>query len=255
MSLGVPVACMVSWFIQVLAPLSYLGQQDNGATCNSSFSELCSRCEKVGTPPQPDLQSGLKLCSCRHSVSEDAMLKHEEESTKGYVSDLDRLPAELRHIRTALFESVGGAKEQETGYWSSHIKNIKRGSLLFRTCCSVAFFTTFCCLNFFLLGVAVCSCGEKVRQLQLSVCLCHTSTISLRLHALLTSASKGVIIKNSFNMSDIWDDLDLLLDSPSSLTITSNTRGTVKDSPSFKVDEDVAALRKAIEGLGTTEKH
>ncbi|XP_072311401.1 annexin A3b [Eucyclogobius newberryi] len=52
----------------------------------------------------------------------------------------------------------------------------------------------------------------------------------------------------------VWDDLDLLLDSPSSLTITSNTRGTVKDFPSFKVDEDVSALKKAIEGLGTTEK-
>lgn len=55
-------------------------------------------------------------------------------------------------------------------------------------------------------------------------------------------------------MSDVWDDLDLLLDSPSSLTVTSNTRGTVKDKANFKVDEDVAALRKAIEGLGTTEK-
>uniref|UniRef100_A0A8C5H1X8 Annexin n=1 Tax=Gouania willdenowi TaxID=441366 RepID=A0A8C5H1X8_GOUWI len=34
----------------------------------------------------------------------------------------------------------------------------------------------------------------------------------------------------------------------------SNTRGTVKDYPNFKVQEDVDALRKAIEGLGTTEK-
>ncbi|XP_035523951.1 annexin A3b [Morone saxatilis] len=52
----------------------------------------------------------------------------------------------------------------------------------------------------------------------------------------------------------VWDDLDLLLDSPSSLTVTSTTRGTVKDKPNFKVEEDVSALRKAIEGLGTTEK-
>ncbi|XP_029024866.1 annexin A3b [Betta splendens] len=55
-------------------------------------------------------------------------------------------------------------------------------------------------------------------------------------------------------MASVWDDLDLLLDSPSSLTETSNTRGTVKDKPNFKVEEDVSALRKAIEGLGTTEK-
>lgn len=52
----------------------------------------------------------------------------------------------------------------------------------------------------------------------------------------------------------VWDDLELLLDSPSSLTSASNTRGSVKDSPGFKVDQDVAALRKAIEGVGTTEK-
>lgn len=52
----------------------------------------------------------------------------------------------------------------------------------------------------------------------------------------------------------VWDDLDLLLDNPSSLTVTSSARGTVKDKANFKVDEDVSALRKAIEGLGTTEK-
>nr|XP_046230987.1 annexin A3b [Scatophagus argus]XP_046230988.1 annexin A3b [Scatophagus argus] len=52
----------------------------------------------------------------------------------------------------------------------------------------------------------------------------------------------------------VWDDLDLLLDSPSSLTVTSNARGTVKDTANFKVEEDVSALRKAIEGIGTTEK-
>ncbi|XP_054468128.1 annexin A3b [Anoplopoma fimbria] len=52
----------------------------------------------------------------------------------------------------------------------------------------------------------------------------------------------------------VWDDLDLLLDSPSSLTVTSNTRGTVKDKANFKVEEDVSALRKAMEGIGTTEK-
>ncbi|XP_010750696.2 annexin A3 [Larimichthys crocea] len=52
----------------------------------------------------------------------------------------------------------------------------------------------------------------------------------------------------------VWDDLDLLLDSPSSLTVTSSARGTVKDKATFKVEEDVSALRKAIEGIGTTEK-
>ncbi|KAK5851885.1 hypothetical protein PBY51_023402 [Eleginops maclovinus] len=51
-----------------------------------------------------------------------------------------------------------------------------------------------------------------------------------------------------------WEELEMLLDSPSSLTVTSNVRGTVKDKANFKVDEDVSALRKAIEGIGTTEK-
>ncbi|XP_041666702.1 annexin A3b [Cheilinus undulatus] len=55
-------------------------------------------------------------------------------------------------------------------------------------------------------------------------------------------------------MSNVWDDLDLLLDNPSSLTVTSSARGTVKDKANFKVEEDVAAIRKAIEGIGTTEK-
>ncbi|KAM3874361.1 annexin A3b [Diretmus argenteus] len=52
----------------------------------------------------------------------------------------------------------------------------------------------------------------------------------------------------------VWDDLDLLLDSPSSLTVTSSARGTVKDKVDFKVAEDVTALRQAMEGIGTTEK-
>ncbi|XP_061118771.1 annexin A3-like [Conger conger] len=55
-------------------------------------------------------------------------------------------------------------------------------------------------------------------------------------------------------MADVWDELDLLLDSPSSLTTTSFVRGTIKDSPGFNAGADAAALRKAIEGVGTTEK-
>ncbi|XP_026196115.1 annexin A3b [Anabas testudineus] len=51
-----------------------------------------------------------------------------------------------------------------------------------------------------------------------------------------------------------WTDLELLLDTASSSTVASNTRGSVKDKANFKVDEDVSALRKAIEGIGTTEK-
>ncbi|XP_076875289.1 annexin A3b [Brachyhypopomus gauderio] len=55
-------------------------------------------------------------------------------------------------------------------------------------------------------------------------------------------------------MSSVWDDLNLLLDSPDSLSVTSNARGTIEDKQGFRPDEDAAALRKAIEGIGTTEK-
>ncbi|KAL6472757.1 hypothetical protein MHYP_G00189450 [Metynnis hypsauchen] len=55
-------------------------------------------------------------------------------------------------------------------------------------------------------------------------------------------------------MASVWDDLSLLLDSPDSLTVTSSARGTIKEKPGFNASEDVAALRKAIEGLGTNEK-
>lgn len=55
-------------------------------------------------------------------------------------------------------------------------------------------------------------------------------------------------------MSSVWDDLDLLLDSPSSLTVNSTVRGTIKEKPGFNPGEDAAALRKAMEGIGTTEK-
>lgn len=55
-------------------------------------------------------------------------------------------------------------------------------------------------------------------------------------------------------MASVWDDLDLLLDSPSSLTVTSTARGTIKEKPGFNPSEDAAALRKAMEGIGTTEK-
>ncbi|XP_026863142.2 annexin A3b isoform X2 [Electrophorus electricus] len=55
-------------------------------------------------------------------------------------------------------------------------------------------------------------------------------------------------------MSSVWDDLNLLLDSSDSLSITSSARGTIKEKPGFRPAEDAAALRVAIEGIGTTEK-
>ncbi|KAI1900361.1 hypothetical protein AGOR_G00049170 [Albula goreensis] len=55
-------------------------------------------------------------------------------------------------------------------------------------------------------------------------------------------------------MASVWDELDLLLDSPSSFTTTTGERGTIKDKAGFNAGEDAVALRKAIEGIGTTEK-
>uniref|UniRef100_A0A3B3T3C8 Annexin n=1 Tax=Paramormyrops kingsleyae TaxID=1676925 RepID=A0A3B3T3C8_9TELE len=55
-------------------------------------------------------------------------------------------------------------------------------------------------------------------------------------------------------MASTWNDLDLLLDSPTKPAATSAQRGTIIDKTNFNASEDAAALRKAIEGLGTDEK-
>ncbi|XP_030638732.1 annexin A3a [Chanos chanos] len=55
-------------------------------------------------------------------------------------------------------------------------------------------------------------------------------------------------------MASLWDDLESLADAPSSFTAVAGERGTVKNKTDFKPAEDVVALRKAVEGLGTTEK-
>ncbi|KAK2911862.1 hypothetical protein QQF64_027727 [Cirrhinus molitorella] len=55
-------------------------------------------------------------------------------------------------------------------------------------------------------------------------------------------------------MSDLWDDLENFARAPSTSTAASGERGTIKAKANFNVSEDVAALRKALEGIGTTEK-
>ncbi|XP_043095641.1 annexin A3-like [Puntigrus tetrazona] len=55
-------------------------------------------------------------------------------------------------------------------------------------------------------------------------------------------------------MSDLWDDLENFARAPCSFTAAPGERGTIKAKANFNVGEDVAALRKAIEGIGTTEK-
>ncbi|XP_074526455.1 annexin A3a [Halichoeres trimaculatus] len=55
-------------------------------------------------------------------------------------------------------------------------------------------------------------------------------------------------------MSSLWDDLDDLVNKPSSFSVTKGERGTIKPKANFDAKEDAVALRKAIEGLGTKEK-
>lgn len=55
-------------------------------------------------------------------------------------------------------------------------------------------------------------------------------------------------------MASLWEDLDDLVNSPSSFSATTGERGTIKPKLNFDAEEDVTALRKAIEGLGTNEK-
>nr|XP_040025093.1 annexin A3-like [Gasterosteus aculeatus aculeatus]XP_040025094.1 annexin A3-like [Gasterosteus aculeatus aculeatus] len=55
-------------------------------------------------------------------------------------------------------------------------------------------------------------------------------------------------------MASLWDDLESLANSPSSFTAPTGERGTIKPKAGFNAGDDVAALRNAIEGLGTKEK-
>ncbi|XP_031726438.1 annexin A3a isoform X2 [Anarrhichthys ocellatus] len=55
-------------------------------------------------------------------------------------------------------------------------------------------------------------------------------------------------------MASLWDDLDSLVNSPSSFTAPTGDRGTIKPKANFDAGEDAAALEEAIEGLGTKEK-
>ncbi|XP_012684086.1 annexin A3a [Clupea harengus] len=55
-------------------------------------------------------------------------------------------------------------------------------------------------------------------------------------------------------MTTLWDDLESLVDAPSSFTVKGGEKSSIKPKADFNVGEDVVALRKAMEGLGTTEK-
>ncbi|XP_068617066.1 annexin A3a isoform X2 [Brachionichthys hirsutus] len=55
-------------------------------------------------------------------------------------------------------------------------------------------------------------------------------------------------------MADLWEDLDALVKSPSSFFAKTGERGTIKPKSGFDAEDDAVILRKAIEGLGTTEK-
>uniref|UniRef100_A0A672GD45 Annexin n=1 Tax=Salarias fasciatus TaxID=181472 RepID=A0A672GD45_SALFA len=55
-------------------------------------------------------------------------------------------------------------------------------------------------------------------------------------------------------MDSLWDDLDSLVDSPAPVPVTSVHRGTVQPKADFDAGEDAAALKEAIEGIGTDEK-
>ncbi|XP_052411387.1 annexin A3-like [Carassius gibelio] len=56
-------------------------------------------------------------------------------------------------------------------------------------------------------------------------------------------------------MADLWEDLQSIANAaPVTFASAAGERGTIKAKSDFNVSEDVAALRKAIEGIGTTEK-
>ncbi|XP_037536088.1 annexin A3a [Nematolebias whitei] len=55
-------------------------------------------------------------------------------------------------------------------------------------------------------------------------------------------------------MATLWDDLESLVDSPSSFSAQSGDRGTIKPKGNFSAVDDAAAMKKAIDGFGTNEK-
>ncbi|KAM4745204.1 annexin A3a isoform 2-T3 [Anableps anableps] len=56
-------------------------------------------------------------------------------------------------------------------------------------------------------------------------------------------------------MASLWDDLEGLVNTPPSSSSAENGhRGTIKPKSNFDAKEDAAALKEAIEGLGTNEK-
>lgn len=56
-------------------------------------------------------------------------------------------------------------------------------------------------------------------------------------------------------MADLWEELQSVANAaPASFAAAPGERGTIKAKANFNASEDVAALRKAIEGLGTNEK-
>ncbi|XP_035766600.1 annexin A3a [Neolamprologus brichardi] len=55
-------------------------------------------------------------------------------------------------------------------------------------------------------------------------------------------------------MGSLLDDLESLVDAPSSFSAKGGERGTIKPKANFDAEQDAAALKKAIDGFGTNEK-
>ncbi|KAM7018259.1 annexin A3a isoform 2-T2 [Tautogolabrus adspersus] len=55
-------------------------------------------------------------------------------------------------------------------------------------------------------------------------------------------------------MASLWDDLDDLVNKPSSFSAKGGERGTIKPKAHFDAGDDAAALKEAMKGLGTKEK-
>ncbi|XP_076125715.1 annexin A3a isoform X2 [Alosa pseudoharengus] len=55
-------------------------------------------------------------------------------------------------------------------------------------------------------------------------------------------------------MTTLWDDLESIVDAPSSFTVKGGEKSSIKPKADFNPGDDVVALRKAMEGIGTTEK-
>ncbi|XP_055085787.1 uncharacterized protein LOC117387607 [Periophthalmus magnuspinnatus] len=102
---------------------------------------------------QENLDNVLKKCSCftflPQDVSNDFILEETEDKEDGKRrspadsgSNVDKLVEELRQLRAAVSEAVGGGREPRAGYWSARVPSMNRVFMVVYSACTAVFLLT-----------------------------------------------------------------------------------------------------------------